>query len=410
MPSVNSDIKVDGIVVASSGPAPLNCPPSGPDTGWGGVVGHEFKPPIGSTATPKGHLFPAVRMSGGRVQKLHIGVHVESVPDFTTSDRLALYFQTDGNKANWDPANDFALVFDGLGNSPATPVGRDGCTTPGNQPRFYKRNAANTAWDAQAVFPGGIAFKTSFDYETVRDPETEMWTLEVAIDLSILNPGLQIAQGGKVGVGGKLYLFETGVNKVVPLYFPQAVAPSDPFLDAHPNQGGVSPATLEKLTIGCSLDVVFTTVRHLSGKGAPDKFTFLQFPSDFDAAEKVLPDRQGTLSATIRYVNMANPNEVGRLAMPNSGQVAFRFTGFIKPGASDFSIPVKTFDQSVRQLGQSVATTFRWPTNRTEFLSVQGFFSFSDRRELVVELSGFNIDAGGNNQVIRPIHEFDSFP
>ena len=289
IPMVNNNIAVDGIVSAGTGGVPPpGCPAGGPDAAWGGVLGQEFKlAPGGVPTSQKVNLFVAGREAAGKVQKLNIGVHVEGAPDFSTNDKLTLFFQADGNRSDWDAANDFALVFDGVGSAAATPLNQDGCANPAGPALFYKRNAGNTAWEPQATFPAGITFKAAFDYETAHDAELNIWELEIEIDLSVLNPGLTLVRDSQIGLGGKLYLFEAGVAATTAYYFPQTVAPSDQFFNPNPNQGGVTPATLEKATVGaCSFDVIITSHQGSDAQGNPGQFTQLNpnSPTDFDQA------------------------------------------------------------------------------------------------------------------------------
>src|SRR5450631_2089219 len=181
LPATNNTINVDGIVAAQTGGVvPAGCSSNGPDAGWGGVLGQDFKLPIGQTPdSKKASLFLATRQAGNKVQKLYFGIHVENAPDFTTNDKLTLYFQADGNKGTFDPTNDFALAFDGVGPAAATPLDQDGCASVGGQVRYYKFDSGSNSWVPQGSVPAGINFKTSFDFETVHDPEQEIWELEI---------------------------------------------------------------------------------------------------------------------------------------------------------------------------------------------------------------------------------------
>jgi hypothetical protein len=397
LPIVNNDINVDGIVVAGTGGAvPAGCSAGGPDAAWGGVLGQEFKLAPGDPSTKKASLFMSAREAGGKISKIYFGVHVESAPDFTTNDKFTLYFQADGTKGDWDVANDFVLAFDGVGANAATPLNQDGCSSPLNQPLYYKRDAGNTTWVPQASFPAGITFKASFDYETAHDPEHEIWELEIGIDLSALNPALNIVKGAKVGIGGKLYLFETEVASTTPFYFPQTVAPSDPFLDFHANQGGVTPATLEKVGVGdCSFDVVIVSIQGSNDLGNAGTFTVLDPNSatDFNQATgAVIASRRSNFTATVKFVNPASLTDTNPVAVANSGKVDFRLRPY-NAGSGSFTADIHLAQPpapvSFNQLGESKQIPIKWPAKKSDW---NGQLNVTDHACFMVDLMGFAVD------------------
>jgi hypothetical protein len=402
LPIINHDVTVDGIMVgaaiAGGGHVPPSCPTNKADIGWAGVPTPSMHTAATTPKSKKANFFMAAREAGGKISKLYFGVHVEGAPDFTIRDKITLYFQADGNKADWDVANDFALAFDGIGAAAATPLNRDGCSSPANQLRYYKRDPGNTTWMLQASVPAGITAKTSFDYETVHDPETEIWELEIGIDLSVLNPALNIVRGGKVGIGGKLYLFEASVEATTAFYFPETVAPNDPFLDVNPNQGGVSARTLEKATVGgCAFDVVISRINVTSALGNPATFTVLfeDRPTDFEPGTgNTRPDRQSQFTAIVTFVNSADANDTSPVAVANSGNVTFSI--LLREGGGMLLIPIATIGASFNQLKQSITTTFKWPMNRAQYREVP-FFCCGEAH-LVVDLTEFTVDFPGNNK------------
>lgn len=409
MAVTQGSVTVDGVVVPRPGIAAApGCPAAAPDRGWGGVVGEALVvQPRRAHGLQQGTLFVTAQEEGGRVKRIYLGLRILNAPDFTNNDRFTLYFHAAAAVANWDPTNDFALAFGGIGPQAATPLGQDGCANVGSQPLFYKRDAGNTTWVPQKAFPAGISFRTSFDYETAHDPQTETWQLEVAVDLSILDPNLAIARDGQIGFGSKLYLFDTGVSSTTPLYFPAHVAPDDPFLDFHPNQGGVTPATLEKLAIGgCPGDVVVLDVDITSPRGTDGTFTFVQ-PDDFDSAGNLPSSKQSLLQATLRFVNPANPLDARPLAMPNQGTVKFMSDGQFSPSAlppgQPFSFPLDSTSASFTRLGETVKVAIPWPSKRDEYINccaVQLMFSFE--RRLRVQITDFNVDQNTHNEAAQP--------
>ena len=211
----------------------------------------------------------------------------------------------------------------------------------------------------------------------------------------MLNPTLNIVKGGKVGIGGKLYLFEASVEATTAFYFPQMVAPNDPFLDVNPNQGGVSARTLEKVTVGgCAFDVVISGINVTSALGNPATFTVLfeDRPTDFEPGTgNTRPDRQSQFTAIVTFVNPADANDTSPVAVANSGNVTFS----ILLDKTNL-IPIATIGASFNQLKQSITTTFKWPMNSAQYREVP--FFIASEAHLVVELTGFTVDLPGNNK------------
>jgi hypothetical protein len=413
LPIINNDVTVDGIVVGADigpgGTVPPSCPTGGADLGWAGVLGQDVPLAGGTASSQAATMFFAAHQGGepNKINKIYLGVHVESAPDFTTNDKLTIYFQADATKGNWDTTNDFALVFDGIGKSAATPKD-DGCADPGGQVRYYRRDPGNTTWVPQSSVPAGITFKTSYDYETVHDPEKELWELEIGIDVSALS----IEQGGRLGIGAKLYLFDAPINTFSAYHYPVNLTPTpDSGQDFNPNQGGVTtPGTLQQMTVGnCGFDVVISSIKGTNNDGLPGHFTVLDVtkPGNFDANGNAL--KQNHFTADIKFVNPNNLTGVG--AVPNSGTVRFH----IKPWNGGFTgdFPMKDVTEPFTSLGQTLTVpSFVWPETLTQWnaggASAALNKAASDHACLFVDLNGFTIDLPNGNEMQQNL-SYNSF-
>jgi hypothetical protein len=429
MPLINNNVTVDGIVVGrdigGAAAAPPSCPAAASkgDIGWAGVLNQGFPLVYGIAGTKLATLFMDSRQDGGS-NKINLGVHIESTPDFTTNDRLTIYFHADATKTDWDPPNDFSLVFDGIGPGAATPPG-DGCTDPGNQPRYYKRNNGNTTWVPQGSVPAGITFKTSYDYETVHDPETQLWELEIGLDVS----SLDITIGPQVGVGGKLYLYEAGVAATTAYHFPATLTPvTDSGNDFLPNQGGVTAGTLQKVTVGnCTFDVVISSIKGTSNTNKVGQFTQLT-PADFNGQ---VPLKKNHFTADIKFVDPANL-AVGTVAAPNIGNVLFNVMPWTstraclqsssdaafrksrieewrgsmvslqtRPSGFTGDFNMATISQSFTTLGQTLTIRqFDWPQTKAQWDATGGKLnSTTGHACFKVDLSGFTVDLPNGNEM-----------
>jgi hypothetical protein len=433
MPIVNNAPVVDGIVAGGdigrpdTVKIPASCPSTTADIGWGGASGRGIDRVAGPAGAKTPTLFFAAHQSDGKVDKIYLAVHVEKAPDFTTNDQLTIYFQADASKGDWD-AKDFALVFGALGPDAATP-GNDGCTSP-KDPRYFTRAPDNARWVAQATVPAGIAYKASYDYDQVNDPQFPLWELEISIDVSNAGMNLNIVKGGQIGLGAKLYLFEAGIRATTAYHYPGPITDQkdltpipDSGIDLLPNQGGVTPATLDKVAVGgCAFDVVITSIQAFDADGNPGRFTAPDpnSPADFDQTTGNAL-RQNQFMATITFVNPANPNDTSPVAVANSGKVTFSVGGIvliegvvpvIPPGPPPPPTPVHfngTMDikpASFNQLGQSIPITIKWPTNVRQWIS--GSHSFGtpigvSEAHWEAVLSGFNVDQPGNNGMTQPL-------
>jgi hypothetical protein len=333
---------------------------------------------------------------------IYLAVHVEKAPDFTTNDKLTIYFAADPTQANWDVTKDFALVFDGIGPGAGTPS-NDGCTDPGGQASLYKRDAGNTTWVQQGTAPATIKRKTSYAYDPVNDPQFPLWELEIGIDVSSLN----IVNGAQIGLGAKLYLYEAGIQATTAYHYPGVATDGhdltptpDNGLDFNPNLGGVTPGTLDKVTVGnCTFDVVITSIMGSDDQGNPGQFTVLQpnSPTDFDQITGAAK-RQNQFTATVTFVNPAKLGDTSTVAVANSGNVAL----FILPfnatmGFTDHILMTNVTDSFI-QLGQPITTSIKWPMNKSQWRTT---LNAADHACFDVKLSGFTVDLPSGNEMLQ---------
>jgi hypothetical protein len=383
---------VDGIIVGSdigSVGTPPGCPM---DPGWAGVLAQNMPVAAGTAGSKKANLFFAARKGGANIDKVYIGVHVENAPDFTIFDQLTIYFQANGGGGNWDPAKDFALVFDGIGPAAATPSD-DGCNKdPGNQVRYYQRDGGNNTWVPQATVPATINFKTSYDYEQVHDAEKEVWELEIGIDVSALG----IANAAQIGVGAKMNLFETGVNATTTYHYPAALAPVVADVgNSNPNFGGVTPATLQIATIGsCTNDVIISSFTSTSNTGVANAFTVLT-AGDFDNAGNAM--KHNHFTATVKFVNPANVTDNSAVAISNSGDVKFDIMPWNSSFTGDFTM--NTLNTSFGALGQIRNVSFDWPLNKAQWDATNGLVGGPGHACLKIDLLNFSVDLPNGNHV-----------
>ena len=109
LPIVNGSINVDGVVVGTaviggSGP-PTGC---SADPGWAGIAtANRFAVFAPAMDTHTATLLLASHASGGVLDHIYLGVHIEGDDTLSEADRVTFYFHAN-KSANFD-ANDFAL-------------------------------------------------------------------------------------------------------------------------------------------------------------------------------------------------------------------------------------------------------------------------------------------------------------
>ena len=396
-PIINTNVTVDGIVVGADlgpggGQPPPTCGQPTADIGWAGVLGQDIPLVVGTGhATPT--LFLAAHKGGGAsMDKIYIGVHVENAADFTTSDQLTIYFQANGAGGDWNQTTDFALQL-GVGPSPP-PNKNDGCADPGGAVVLYKRDAGNTTWVSQGTAPlAMISRKTSFDFETAHDAEQNLWELEIGIDVSSLN----IVQGGQIGIGAKLYTFDTAVMAYTAYHYPPGLALDESGQDFNPNLGNVTPAKLQKLTVGdCTFDVIISSIQGADDQGNPGQFSVLDpnNPNDFDQTTGAAK-RQNQFTAKVKFVDPSDNSKVHPVAIANSGHVAFG----LKPWNGGFTdnISMANISQSFNQTGpMEVPLSIKWPTNKSQWRTT---LNTANHACFIVDLSGFTVDLPNGNEM-----------
>ena len=111
LPIVNGSINVDGVVVGTAISADQNRPqvarpmPVGP--GSPPEISFAVFAPAMDTHTAT--LFLASHASGGNLDHLYLGVHIEADDTLSEADRVVIYFHA--NKSASFDANDFALEY-----------------------------------------------------------------------------------------------------------------------------------------------------------------------------------------------------------------------------------------------------------------------------------------------------------
>lgn len=414
LPVVNTPITVDGIVAGADLGVPVHVPASCPNPpadnwrGWGGVAGRGIDLVAGTPGTEKATLLFAAHQGGGaNMDKIHFAVHVENAPDFTTNDFLTIYFQANAANGSFG-ANDFALSIQGIGPAAATPLGQDGCGSPGGTVLYYTFDTGSMSWVPQAL-PATISLRTSFAYDQVNDPQFQVWELEIGIDVSSLN----IANNAQVGLGAKLYLFQAGAGGGTTAYhYPgpatdaKDLTPTpDQGFDFNPNAGGVTPATLDKVTVGnCTFDVVISgQITGSDDQGNPGQFTVLDPNNNNDFDQQTgAAKRQNSFSATVLFTNPANAGDTSTVAVANSGNVRFDIQPYNVSNVPTGTFTMQTVPTSFTKLGTPQALTIKWPVNKTQWLATNGLLNTAGHTCLIVDLLGFTVDLPtGNHQQIN---------
>jgi hypothetical protein len=408
LPIVNNDVTVDGIVaggdIGGAVTVPPTCPTNKADTGWAGAVGQDFPLVNGIAGSKKPTMFLAAHQGGGpNLDKIYLAVHVESAPDFTTNDQLTIYFQKDATKPDWDAANDFALVFGGIGPSAGTPSDA-ACSNPGGQIRYYKRDNGNATWQPQATVPAAITAKTSYNY-VLGSANFPLWELEIGIDVSNAGLNLSLAKGQQVGLGAKLYLFEGLVEGTTAYHYPMSLTPNpDSGDDFLPNQGGVTPSTLQKITVGaCTFDVVISSIQGSDAKGNPNKFTQLDPNSAADFNQTTGQAlKQNQFQANVMIVNPDNIADTSPINIPDTGNVLFHIKPWNGGFVGDFQMAIQ--QEEFKQLGQSIPISVKWPRNKSDWQATGGLLNTDPNTThacFFVDLGGFTVDLPNGNEMMQ---------
>ncbi len=391
-------IDVNGIVVTTDGTPPTPC--TG-DQGWGGVAHTPFTQ---SGDGPTDHV-TRLYLSADNVNAdntldhVYIGVHVEKDPELREADRVLLFVDANGNGGNWD-SSDFAVLFEiGIMTPPST---QDCRQSPGNV-FFHRYNTTTSQFDQQPSVPAGIVSRVSWDYETALDDESEIWELEVALDVAAL--GLTApASGTGVRLGARLYINEVGMAGMPSVWRWPAGLTTSTLPSTNPNSGSIQASNLEQPEIGqCGLDVQLTEITATNAGGESNKFTRYT-NSNFNSNGTLDESKQNHFTAKLRFVNPQNLSDMSMIAAPNNGNVRF----VIRPYNAGFlgeylmgSIPV-TFTQ----LGQEVPVHLDWPKTKAQYddpttHQPKTHLNQSDHSCLKISVAGFNLNADPDNDAMH---------
>jgi hypothetical protein len=403
VPIITNNVTVDGLVVGGdiSGagpPKPVKVPPScnttTADVGWTGVIAQDFALAAGNPISGYKNILFATHQSGnnGPMDKIYLALHVEGAPDFggPGNDNLTLYFKADATNPNWDPAKDFALQVSGFG--PPQPVSDAQCAPLGNPPTYYRRDGGNTQWVPQANPPVPIVMNLSYAYDAAHFPQSPLWELEASIDVS----GMNILQGGTIGIGARLYVTETGVQGVTAYHYPQNLSPNpDDTSNPSPNFDGVMPNQLQALTIGgCTRDVLISEIHGFDDQGNEGQFT-VNFPPGTDFSVK-----HNNFSAKVFFGDPNNAALTGTVGVPNSGNVKFSLLPY-GPNGPFSPIPVQTVPLTFTQFGTTLPATATFPHNAAEWAANQAALTAAGHVCMIVDLSDFPVDQPNGNHMQR---------
>ena len=392
---INTAITVNGIIVGKQlGTA--NSPPGAcaADTGWGGVAANTFFP-VNSMLpdTHSARLFMAATQSGPNIDKMYLGIHVENDDGFTQNDIVTLYF--DGNNNGSFDAPDFALKIE-LGR-PSPPTDEDCAKAiPESQITFYRFSGGT--WNPQGL-PGGIKGSVSYDYGTAKDPETGIWEAEIEIDPSAVGNAIPVATG--LAIGAKLYI-EEPANGTLVFDFPLGLTTDDNPNSVSPNDGGVTPAKLAKLTVGsCGLDVVISNISG-SAPGTNNTPGTIKrgYPNPIPATGVPESDRN-SFTADVQLVNPANAADTSPVAVPDAGNAVFHLLAWNGGFGPDHVVGTKPAQFTA--VGQKKTVELKWPATEADYSPLRNEFDVVKVNHacLKINLSGFPVNLNEPGDVVQ---------
>ena len=394
MPTVTDPIVVNGVVVGTAiagGGLPPACLI---DAGWGGVTSRSFTPLCESPPCATGTLSASIFLAGYNatsdptLDNIYIGIHVESDAAFSNQDYVTLYF--DDGDDSWG-SGDFALQY-AIG--PPTAF-----TYPANEGEDCNADPVltyynySTGWTPELTVPAGITSKTSYDYDDGSDAETEIWELEIGLDVASLSLDAP-SSGTGFQLGAKLYLHQIiGGDSYTVWVWPSDLTTDYYAWEYEPSYGSVDPTDLEEPSTGDCGDVAFwpdgtTGVTATDAYGNSNAFTRWDtqaaFEADFSAGNR------NTFTATALFFNPSDMFDGSTVAVPNEGTVKF----VIKPYNGGF-LGEYTMDEptmSFTALGTTDDVTIEWPLTWADYLVAKDDLDVSGHSCLKVTLNGFTVN------------------
>ncbi|MCP4428760.1 MAG: hypothetical protein GY803_30105 [Chloroflexi bacterium] len=196
--NVTTSFTLDGVVAPGTTTGACSTDPV-----WSTVNPAQFQP----VSSPDGFLYLAHYDPNPGDSHLLIGVDVQGDEDLSDFDVVSLYFDANNNDA-WDADVDFAIQVE-VSNSSTGITSGDDCNQATGDVTYFNRTASG--WLPVAVASAEIDAENAYDYDSVADPETDLWNLEIDIPISFSSGGdtyfdLDIAAAPYFGVGGYLYL------------------------------------------------------------------------------------------------------------------------------------------------------------------------------------------------------------
>lgn len=400
VPLINNPATVNGIVVGTGvvggGGLPAGC---AIDPGWGGVASLDFAVFGAALPTQVAKIFLAGynAANDATLDTIYVGVHIEGDPELTQEDRVVLYFDANGNNTFDSP--DFALLYE-VGT--ATPPANEVCNQNPGTVQFFLYSGG--LWVPQASVPASITSKVSWDYDSSNDGESEIWELEIGLDVS----GLSLkapSSGAGFKVGAKLYVNESSVDAWKVWRWPASLTSQSSPLSYDPNEGNVTAPNMAPTTMStCGYDVVFepdgvSGVTASSAGGESNKFTRL---ANADFNEDGSAKKKNHFTAKVKFLNPSNLLDTSPVAVPNKGRVKFS----IKPWNGGFlgEYLMGEPETEFSQLNQIRTVQLDWPQNKNQYddpvtHQPKNDLQASTHTCLKVQISGFTVDSNQTNDV-----------
>ena len=331
--------------------------------------------------TPKAAVFIGTKLSGGKPDHLYIGVHVENADQFSNSDSVTIYFDSNGGK-NFN----FALQF-GVGPASAVSSGSNNNQTP-NSTLLYLFQGGT--WKNPTT-PPETQVKARTAWNFTGGPGLGIWELEIDVNLTAL--AVPTSTSG-LGFGAKLFVVPVN-GAPFPFCWPSALS-----TDANPNDTSpvsdttVLASSLDERSISsggasCIGDVQVLNVKSHS-RGSDDLF---YLPKDTDFNGNNLPDQfQTAMYAQANFFNTADTGNMSPIGGTNSGRIHLTLMPW-GMGPVD-TVDLGSFQVDFQQFGITLppagTVLTSWPTTKTDWdAHKNAFLNLSNHACLKATLEGF---------------------
>jgi hypothetical protein len=388
---------IDGIVATD--PFHLHGGVPNADVGWATAPYQVFSLiPGGGMGTPKAAVFIGTKLSGGKPDHVYIGVHVENADQFSPSDIVTLFFDSNG-----DNTFDFALRF-GVGPaSGAVSSGSNNNQKPNNTVLYLFQGGT---WQNPTT-PPETHVKSRIAWNFTGGAGLGIWELEVDVNLTALG----VPTSTRLGFGAKLFVVPVNGGPY-PFCWPSALS-----TDASPND--VSPGSdstvlasnLDKRSIPfdgtfCQGDVQLLNVKS-HARGSDDLF---YLPKDSDFNGNALPDQfQTAMYAQANFFNTADTGNMSPIGGTNSGRIHLTLIPWgAGPVDPEHSVPLGSFQVEFQQFGTTLPPAgtglTSWPTTKTDWDAHKNAFldvKQSNHACLKATLEGFTQNIVNANDIMQ---------